>query len=100
MFGMVLTFEGESEKDVESGIEHVREEVIPAFARCGGVRAWWLVDREAGRRMTVMVWDGQESFDAAMALVQEARAKDPDRHRRAPSSSARFKIYGSVGNDR
>jgi hypothetical protein len=43
-----------------------------------------------------MVWDAQEQFDAAMARVQQARAEDPDRHRPAPSSVARFEVYGSV----
>jgi hypothetical protein len=43
-----------------------------------------------------MVCDTQEHFDAGMARVQEARAKDPGRHRPAPSSVARFEVYGSV----
>jgi len=46
--------------------------------------------------VTVLVADSQEQFDAGMTRVQEFRAKDPDRRRPAPSSVARFEVYGSV----
>jgi len=96
MFAMVLSFDGESPEDLTAGIEHVKDEVIPAVAGTPGVQGWWLADNENGRRLTLMVWDSQEQFDAAMARVQQARAKDPDRRRPAPSSVARFEVYGSV----
>jgi hypothetical protein len=96
MYAMVLSFDGESPEDLTAGIEHVKDEVIPAVVETGGVSGWWLADRDGGRRVTVMVWKTQEQFDAAMARIQEARAKDPDRRRPAPSSVARFEVYGSV----
>ena len=96
MFAVVLSFDGESREDLAAGIEHVKDEVIPALEAAGGLQGWWLVDREAGRRLTLMVCDTQEHFDAGMARVQEARTKDPGRHRPAPSSVARFEVYGSV----
>lgn len=95
-FAMVMSFDGESADDVSAGVDHVRDEVIPALAAAGGVTGWWLVDRDAGRRVTVMVWDSEERYQDGMAQVQAARAKDPERHRPAPSSVARFEVYGSV----
>ena len=96
MFGMILSFDGESAGDLAAGIEHVKDEVIPALSQAKGLHGWWLVDREAGRRVSVMVWDSEELYQAGMAGVQEARAKDPGRHRPAPTSVQRVEVYGAI----
>jgi heme-degrading monooxygenase HmoA len=96
MFGMILSFDNESAADMSAGIEHVHDEVIPALVQAEGLHGWWLVDRESGRRVSVMVWDSEEHYQAGMAGVAQARAKDPDRNRPAPTSVQRFEVYGAI----
>jgi hypothetical protein len=96
MFAVVLSFTGEAAEDMEAGIDHVRDEVVPALTEVGGLQGWWLVDRDSGRRMTVMVWNNDDDYQTGMARVQQARLADPDRPRPAPTEVARFEVYASV----
>jgi hypothetical protein len=96
MFAVVLSFTGESADDRAAGIDHVRDEVVPALTEAGGLRGWWLVDHDTGRRMTLMVWNSEDEYQAGMARVQQARLADPDRHRPGPSEVTRYEVYASI----
>lgn len=95
-FAVVISFEGEDAEAQAAGIAHVREEVLPVVQGAEGVSGLWLVDAESGRRLSVMVADSEEQFQAAMAKITAAREADPDRHRPAPASVSRFLIYGQA----
>ena len=49
MFVQVITFQ-ETPDQLDDGIGHVNEEVVPALKDAAGLRGWWLVDREHGKR--------------------------------------------------
>src|SRR5438105_6285928 len=62
----VATFT-ESGAQLEEGVRHVQEEVVPAIRGAKGlVAGYWLVDRERGQRLSIMAWESAEAMSAAM----------------------------------
>jgi len=98
MHAIVITFK-DSESDLTDGIEHVLDEVVPAATATAGVQGVWLVDREAGERMSVMVFDDDAAAEAVFAAIGERRAADPDRNRPKPTGSRRYEVYAHVPAD-
>jgi hypothetical protein len=95
VYAQVIMFE-DSPDDLKDGISHVLDEVVPAAQAAPGVRGVWLVDRESGTRMSVMLFDDESSADAVFAAIGELRSADPDRNRPKPVASRRYEVYGSA----
>ena len=97
----IATFE-ESAEQLEEGMRHVREEVVPSIRGATGVRAaYWLVDRGAGKRLSVTVWEDPDAAAAAMPSVmasikrlrEEAGRTEPQR---SPDHSERFEVFAKI----
>ena len=95
MFAQVITFD-ESPEQVEHGIEHVLDEVIPPLRDAEGLTGLWLVDRETGRRITVMLWQSDEQMQDGMQRVAAAREAAGDRPRPTPTSVGRYEVYAHI----
>jgi hypothetical protein len=94
MYAQVVTFE-ESPEQVQAGIDHVLDDVIPALEASPGLSGLWLVDREHGTRLSIMVWESEAHASAAMAKVHERVARS--KHQRPkPTTVQRFEIYARV----
>lgn len=95
MYAQVITFK-DSPSDLEDGIAHVLDEVVTAAAATAGVHGIWLVDRETGERLSVMLFADDASAEAMFARVGERRAADPERNRPKPVGSRRYEVYAQV----
>ena len=66
MIVTMATFQ-ETGEQLEEGMRHVREEVVPSIRGAKGVRAaYWMVDKGNGKRLSVTVWDDGDAAAAAM----------------------------------
>jgi hypothetical protein len=101
MIATIATFE-ENDEQLEEGMRHVREEVMPSIRGAAGVRAaYWLVDRAAGKRLSVTVWDDGDAAAAAMPRVmasikrlrEDAGRTEPQR---SPDLTERFEVFAEV----
>ena len=101
MIVTIATFE-ETGEQLEEGMRHVREEVVPSLRGATGLRAaYWLVDRDAGKRLSVVVWEDPDAPAAAMpgvmgsikGLREVAGLTEPQR---SPDRSERFEVFAEV----
>jgi len=97
----VATFT-ESGAQLEEGVRHVKEEVVPAIQGAKGlVAGYWVVDRERGQRLSIMAWESAEAMSAAMPSVMASvkRARDEagrEQPQRSPDSSQRYEVVAQV----
>lgn len=95
MYAQIVTFQ-ETPEQVDAGIAHVLDDVIPALEHAPGLTGVWVADRAKGKRLSIMVWESEAAASAAMAEVQKRLATS--KHTRpTPVSVEKFDVYAMVG---
>jgi hypothetical protein len=95
MYAQIVTFQ-ETPEQVDAGITHVLDDVIPALEHAPGLTGIWLADRAAGKRLSIMVWESEAAASMAMAEVKNRLATS--KHTRpTPASVEKFDVYAMVG---
>lgn len=95
MYAQIVTFQ-ETPEQVDAGIAHVLDDVIPALEHAPGLTGVWLADRANGKRLSIMVWESEAAASAAMAEVQK-RIATSKHTRPTPASVEKFDVYAIVG---
>jgi hypothetical protein len=96
MVAQIVTFE-ESEDQLNAGVAHVMDDIVPALEAAQGLTGFWLVDREHGKRLSVLVWESDAAASAAMVRVQQRLASS--KHTRpTPTKVERFEVFARTRN--
>jgi hypothetical protein len=98
---MTMAIFEESAAELDEGVRHVREEVVPAFSGAEGLEAaYWLMDRQGGKRLSVMVWRDPDTMAAAMPAlmrrIRETRETAGRPQQPGPSRSERYEVFASL----
>ena len=97
----VSTF-NETGEQLEEGVRHVKQEVVPSLRGAQGLKtACWVVDREQGQRLSIVIWESADAMSAAMPLVAAAIKRRRDEGgltepQRPPDSGRRFEVFAQL----
>jgi heme-degrading monooxygenase HmoA len=75
VFARVSTFTGTSD-EVDEAIREVRENVLPRTEQLDGFKgAYFLVDRQNGKSLSVTLWESEEAMRASEEAANSLRSE-------------------------
>ena len=78
MFARIGTWHGSPEA-LENWVAHAGEVVKPKVQQHPGLEAaYWLVDREGGKGLTITFWESEEAMDATEAFRSQSQVQTSD----------------------
>lgn len=74
MFTRIGIWQGTPD-ELERWVTRSREQVMPAVQQQSGIRgAYWLLDREAGKALTITIWESEAALRASEQFRAQAQA--------------------------
>jgi heme-degrading monooxygenase HmoA len=75
MFARVSTYQGSPEQ-IEEGLAHVRENVLPKVRALDGFEgAYYLVDRDSGKAISITLWGSERAMQASEEEADRLRGE-------------------------
>jgi heme-degrading monooxygenase HmoA len=74
MFARIGTWQG-SPEDLENWVARAGEVVKPKVQQPGLGAAYWLVDREGGKGLTITLWESEEAMRASEEFRSESQTQ-------------------------
>jgi heme-degrading monooxygenase HmoA len=93
MHARVSTYRGDSDRLLE-GFEDVRDSLA---AVDGFSHAYFLVDRESGKGMSITIWESEDALNASVAKADELRRQGAEASGSEIESVQHYEIGMTVG---
>ena len=78
MFARVSTYTGTSD-EIDEAIRQVRENTLPKLKQLDGYQgAYFLVDRQKGKSLSVTLWEGEEAMNTSEEAANSLRSEVAD----------------------
>ncbi len=78
MFARVSTYTGTSD-EIDEAIRQFRENVLPRIEQLDGYKgAYFLVDRQNGKSLTVALWESEEAMRSSEEAANSLRSEVAD----------------------
>ncbi len=78
MFARVSTYTGTSD-EIDEAIRQFRENVLPSVEQLDGFKgAYFLVDRQNGKSLTVALWESEEAMRTSEEAANSLRSEVAD----------------------
>jgi heme-degrading monooxygenase HmoA len=95
MFARIGTWQG-SPEDLENWIARADEVVKPNVQQQPGLAAaYWLVDREGGKGLTITFWESEEAMRASEGFRSQSQSQT-SAATRAGVTTERFEVFDHI----
>jgi heme-degrading monooxygenase HmoA len=96
MFARVTTTQG-SPDQFDQTVRYVQEQLIPSVKGMPGLKgAYWLGDRQAGKGLSITLWESAEAMQASEKMASQVRTQAVQATAGSLQSVERYEVVGQL----